>query len=39
VKKRGPVADYADQLEREYNAAVAKLSQPRTWGAAKVPAG
>jgi nitronate monooxygenase len=39
VKKRGPVGDYVTQLEREYFAAIAKLSQPRTWGANTVPAG
>jgi len=39
VKKRGPVGDYVTQLEREYFAAIAKLSTPRTWGANTVPAG
>ncbi|MCA8899021.1 MAG: nitronate monooxygenase [Hyphomonas sp.] len=36
IKRRGPVGDYVDQLEREYEAAVAKLNQPRVWGKVKV---
>ncbi|KCZ85905.1 2-nitropropane dioxygenase [Hyphomonas adhaerens MHS-3] len=39
VKRRGPVADYVDQLESEYKAAIDKLNQPRTWGAAPATAG
>ncbi|MBY9067322.1 nitronate monooxygenase family protein [Hyphomonas sp. WL0036] len=39
VKKRGPVKDYVDQLEREYNASRAALAQGRAYSRADaVPA-
>ncbi len=39
VKKRGPVADYVDQLEREYNDARSALAKGRAFSrAAAVPA-